>query len=243
MREKTLIPPVPKEYISYSEEEKIEKTEQYYKKVSELYSRIEGFQEECKKKMNALLETQADTKDLLAILSEEKMRMLCHYTYDFALLKRMCRIAEVEEVFKEPCVMQNICNLKDVTEWYQRCLFLVRRFEFNWEEDCELLDFIQQGKISYICLSELICDNEIIQKIQTGCRIAEYLHKNNCQREAVLFIMGLEQKLPYSERKVMHFTMTLLDMGERQLAYEVLMKHQNPNADIREMQITLSKMV
>ena len=243
MREKTLIPPVPREYISYSAREKIEKTEQYYEKMNEVNHKMTGFQEKCKKKINALLVTQPGSEEVLAVLNEEEMRILCQYMYQFVLLKRICKIAQTEEFFKEPGVMQNIRNLEDVEEWYQICLFKIRRFEFNMELDDELLAYIKQGKLSYIFLAELIGEKEIVQKVQTGCKLAEYLYKNGYRREAVLFIMRLEQKLPYSERKVMHFAMTLLDMEERQLAYEVLMKYQNPNADIREMQSMLSKIV
>lgn len=243
MREKTLIPPVPKEYRYFSGQEKIERTEKYYKKVGELYLKIEEAEEEYREKINALLETDPDTKKILALLNKDEGRVLCHGISEFALLRRICQIGQLEEEFDEPCVMQNIHNLKDVTNWYQKCIFLIRRFEFNWEEESELLDYIKHEKLSYIWLSELVCENEIVQKIQTGCRITEYLYRNDCPREAALFIMKLEQKLPYSDRKVMYFAMTLLDMGESQLAYEVLMKHRNPDAEIKELQSMLEEKV
>lgn len=243
MRDKVLMPPIPMEYTSYSNQEKIEKTECYYKELSKVYLTIEGIEEEYKKRLDVLLEKKLKAKELLNILHKEGVQMLCNYRYEFTLLNRLCQIAEMEEVFSEPCVLQNIHSIKAAADWYQKCIFLIRRFEFDWEEDCELADLVKQREVSYICLSELVCVKDIIQKVQTGCRITAYLYRNGCPREAVLFIMRLEQKLPYSDGKVMHFAMILLDMGERKLAYEVLMKHQNPNAEIKELQSTLSKMI
>ena len=109
--------------------------------------------------------------------------------------------------------------------------------------DNELVELVKQNEVSYICLSELIGEREVIQKVRTGCRIAEYMYKNGLSRQAVLFLMRLEQKLPYSERKIMQFTMTLLDMGEQQLAYEVLMKYQNPDEDVKNLQSELGKIL
>ena len=63
------------------------------------------------------------------------------------------------------------------------------------------------------------------------------------RRDALFLIMYLEQKLPYGERKIMTFAMTLLELGEAQLAYEILLKFQNPDEEIIELQDALSKML
>lgn len=243
MREKTLIPPIPKEYIYYSVQEKIEKTEQYYDEVRALYLEIESLYEECQKSINSLLETQFGLDELAQVLEKKEVRKLCHYKYEVALLEKLYRIAQFEEAFGEPYFIRKIHNLEQVVDSYHRILFLIRRFEFCWEEDNELAELVKHNEVSYICLSELICEREIIQKVKTGCRITEYMYKNGLPRQAVLFLMRLEQKLPYSERKIMHFTMTLLDIGEQQLAYEVLMKHQNPDNDVKNLQSELGKIL
>ena len=58
-----------------------------------------------------------------------------------------------------------------------------------------------------------------------------------------MLVMRLEQMLPYSNRKVMSFAMLLLDMEEGRLAYEVLMKYQNPNEEIKQLQTELSALL
>lgn len=241
--EKYLIPPFPEEYAIYSDQEKLEKTERFFKENQEVYSIVENLEEACKKRMDMILEKKVDVKDLLLLFDKEEMQILCQYTQKFKVLNTFCQIAEMERKLGEACVLNNIYCMDDVMDYYQKCIFLIRKFELDWEEDCELLDLMQQKKLSYITLAELTCERMITQKVKAGCRIAECLHKNGYKREAVLFIMRLEQKLPYGVRKIMNFVTTLLGMGEHRLAYEVLMKYQNPNADVEELQNTLRTML
>lgn len=243
MKEKYLIPPFPSEYAVYSEQEKFEKMEYFYKQKQEVYSVVECLEKECKKRMDAILEKQIDVKDMLLIFDKKEIQLLSQNTQDFNVLNRFCQIAEMEKALGEVSLLDNIHGMEDVVDYYQRCIFLIRRFEFDWEEDGDLLEVMSQKKVSYIALAELTCEKMIGQKVKAGCRIANYLYRNGYKREAVLFIMRLEQRLSYSEKKVMHFAMTLLDLGEHRLAYEVLMKHQNPNADIEELQNALSAML
>lgn len=243
MSKGNFIPPVPKEYITYSEREKIEKTEEYYQKVEKLYQRIDNSKQGYLVRADQLLKNGATVKTLFALLQEKEAQVLCHYTYEFYLLKFLCNIAETEENFSECSVLQNINNMEDVLMWHQKSVFLLRRFEMDWEENDELRILIETKRVSYIYLVELICEEWIIRKIHTGSRIAWYLFENGLKREALLLLMRLEQRLPYSERKVMIFAMTLLDMGERRLAYDTLMKYQNPGEDIRELQNALREML
>lgn len=218
-------------------------SEEIYKKKQEANAIVKNYEETCKKRMDAILEKQVDVKDLLTLFDKKEIKLLCHNTQDYRVLHRICQIAEMEKSLGETCILNSVQSMSDVLDFYQKCIFLIRRLEFDWEEDDDLLELMRQKKLSYIALAELACENIIGQKVKAGCRIADYLHRNDYKREAVLFIMRLEQKLPYSEKKVMYFAMALLDMGEYRLACEVLMKHQNPNADIKELQKTLSTML
>jgi len=105
----------------------------------------------------------------------------------------------------------------------------------DWEPDEELLCLVQQKEVSYVLLAELICKEWISRKIHTGCRAFTYLYENGVRREALLFLMWLEQRLPYSERKIMHFSMVLLDVGEKKIAYEILLKHQSPDREMEDL--------
>lgn len=243
MKKGTLIPPIPKEYLTYSDQEKIEKTEKYYQKIDDLYRRMDATEGDYTKRLNQLLQQDVDWKELFEILIEKEAQILCLYKYEFYVLKILCQIAEKEAAFKEPSVLQNVHSMEGAVLWYQKCVFLLRRFEFEWEEDAELLLLMQEKKLSYICLTEVICGEGIARKIHTICRVAQYLYLNGLTRDAVLLLMRMEQQLPYSERKIMTFAMTLLDLGERQLAYEILMKYQNPDKEIKELQTALSEML
>ncbi len=243
MSEGILISPVPKEYASYSNQEKIEKTEAYYRKMDDIYSRMDTFEDEYRKRIEHLLQNNADAAAINSVLTEKDAQLLCHCSYQFVVLKSFCRIAESEEYFKEPCILQNFQTMAEAVWWRHNCVFLLRRFEFDWEETDELLMFMQNEKLSYICIAEIICENWIVRKIHTASNISYYLYKNGRKREAVLLLMRLEQMLPYSEKMIMTFSMTLLDMREFRLAYEVLLKYQNPNSDIKEMQEELGRIV
>ena len=240
---KYLIPPSPGEYTNYSKQEMFEKTDDFYREIQEMYSTLESLETGCKKRLDAILEKQVEAKDLLILFEQKGIQLLCQNIFEFRVLERLCQIAEMEKALGEAGILHNIHCMDDVVAYYQKYVFLIRRFEFDWEEDDELLESVRQKKLSYIALAELICEKTIGQKVKVGCRIADYLNRNGCKREAILLIMRLEQKLPYSEKKVMHFAMTLLDMGEYRMAYEVLREHQNPSADIRKLQNELGAML
>ena len=97
--------------------------------------------------------------------------------------------------------------------------------------------------MSYIWLAEIICREWIVQKIATCCRLTRYLYEHGAKREAILLLMRLEKQLPYSERKIMNFTMVLLELGEGALAYEILIKHQNPDEEIKVLQDSLANIL
>ncbi len=240
MRQEILIPPIPKEYISYSEREKVERTEAIYQEIDDMYRRVDIIYDEYRKKIDHLLQSEVSATQLCEVFKEKDAQILCRALNEFYVLKVLCQIAEMEETFQEPCVLRNFHTMEEAVHWLQLCIFSLRNFEFDREYDEELSLQIKEKTLSYICLAEMICDNWIVQKIHTTEKIARYLYENGQKREALLFLMRLEKMLPYSTQKITAFTMTLLDMGECQLAYEVLLKYQNPNEDIRQLQIELS---
>ena len=202
---KYLIPPFSEEYETYSDREKLEKSEELYRVKQEVYTIVESLEETCKKRMDTILERQVDASNLLLVFEKKEIQLLSQNVQDYKVLNRLCQIAEMEKVLGEVSILDNIHCMDDVMNYYQRCIFLIRRFELDWDEDCSLLDLIREKKLSYVALAELICERMIAQKVKAGCRIADYLHRNGYEREAVLFIMSLEQKLPYSVRKIMNF--------------------------------------
>jgi len=234
-----LIPPIPKEYMSYSGEEAIARTEENYEKIADMYKRVDDIADEYKKKIERLLQSGASAIQLCEVFQDKDVRTLCRALNEFQELRGLCRIAEEEEVFQEPSVLQNFATMDEAVQWLQMCFFVLRDFEFDREVSEELLWLVQKKKLSYICLAEFILDNRIVRKVHTAERIAVYLYENGQCREALLFLMRLEQKLSYSEKKIMTFAMALLDMGEHSLAYEVLMKYQNPNDEICQLQAEL----
>lgn len=182
------------------------------------------------------MKKEVSASQLCKFFEEKDTQILCRALNEFHVFRLLCRIAEEEDEFHEPCLMQNFQTMEEAVDWLQLCIFCVRDFEFDRETGSELVTLIKDKKMSYIFLAELITNNWIVQKIHTAERVALYLYENSQGREALLFLMRLEQMLPYSEEKIMIFAIALLNMGECRLAYEVLMKYQNPNEEIRQMQ-------
>lgn len=239
MGQEILIPPIPKEYIEYSKGEAIARTEEIYAEIDEMYKHVDVIRNDYKNKINHLLQTGASAVQLGEIFKDKDAQTLCRAFNDFHVLRILCRIAEEEEVFQEPCLLQNFHSMEEAVQWLQLCIFMLRDFEFDREIHEEFLLQIKGKKLSYICLAEIVTDNWIVQKIHTAESVARFLYENGGYREALLFLMRLEQMLPYSEQKIMTFAMTLLDMGEHRLAYEVLIKYQNPNEEICQLQTEL----
>lgn len=243
MRKGTLIPPIPKEYLTYSDGEKIEKTEKYYQKIKNLYCRMNSTEGDYTTRLNQLLLQDVSSKEIFDIFVEKEAQILCLYDYKFYVLKILAQIAEKEEAFNVQTLLHNVHSTEDAICWYQRCVFLLRRFEFDWEEDDELFLLVQEKKVSYIALAEIIRGEGSVRKVHTGSQIAQYLYGRGLKREALLFLVWLEKQIPYSERKIMVFAMTLLELGEQQLAYEILMKHKNPDVEIKSLQMELAKVL
>lgn len=234
-----LIPPMPMEYTTYSEGEAIAKTEEFYEKIFDNYKQVEVYREDYSNKLNHLLQSEASVAELEKVFEDKGAQLLSGALNEFHVLRVLCRIARDEVAFSEPCLLQNIHSMKEAVDWLQLCVFALRDFEFDREVRGELLLQVREKKLSYICLAEIVAGSWIVQKIHAAERIAGYLYENGHRREALLLLMRLEQKLPYSEQKIIAFAMVLLDMGEHRLAYEVLMKYQNPNGEICQLQAEL----
>ena len=228
----TFITPVPKEYIGYSDKEKIEKTEQYYRKMADLYQRIDKTKPDYMLRVNDVLQKGATRREVVEILHEKEAQILCHYSQEFYILDFVCMVAELEEAMDSFPVLSGIQSLEEMSLLHQKCVFLLRRFELDWESDEELLYMVKEKQVSYILLAELIRKEWIFRKIYTGGRVFRYLYENELKKEALQFLIWLEKRLPYDENKIVFFTNMLLDAGERRLAYEFLLKHRNPNKDI-----------
>lgn len=239
MNQEILIPPIPKEYISYSEQEMVERTEASYLEIDNMYKWVDVIHSDYRKRVNDLLQNEISSVQLNELLKEKDARILCRCLNEFNLLEKLCQIAKLEEAFSEPCVLQNFQTIEEAVYWLQVCVFSLRKIEFDIEEAEELYLQIKDKKLSYICLAEIVSENWIVQKIYTAENLARYLYGKGQKREAVLFLMKLEQMLSYSDKKVMTFAMMLLEMDEYRLAYEVLLKYQNPNEDIKQLQLEL----
>ena len=243
MKQGILIPPIPKEYITYSEQEMIKRTESIYEEIDDLYKKVDVIEDKYREKTNRLLENKVGAASLCELMKEEDVKVLCRALNEFHVLKKISQIAEMEEVFSEPCVLQNFDTMEEAVSWLQLCIFTLRKFELDREYDDELLLLVKEKKVSYIYIAEIIRDSDIVQKIYTTEKVTRYLYENGQKREALLLVMRLEQMLTYSNRKIMSFAMLLLDMGEGRLAYEVLMKYQNPNEEIKQLQTELSALL
>ena len=234
-----LIPPMPMEYTEYSKGEAIEKTEEFYERIADKYKQVDVIRDEYSNKINNLLQRGVSVAQLREVFEDKGAQILCGALNEFHVLRLLCRIAEEEERFQEPSLLPNIHSMKEAVEWLQLCVFILRDFEFDREVSGELLLQVRERKWSYIFIAEIVAGGWIVQKIHATERLACYLYENGQCREALLLLMRLEQKLPYSEQKITTFAMALLDMGEHRLAYEVLMKYQNPNEDICQLQAEL----
>ena len=185
MNEGILISPGPREYSNYSEQEKRKKTEEFYREMEEIYNEIDGTKPKYLSRINGLFKEKYKVSELVAVLKEKDAQFLCAYSYDFFILRLLCNIAEMEEQFGECSVFRNVQSIEEIVNKQQKCIFLLRRFEMDWEEDEELLVLMQRGDVSYILLAELVGTDMIVRKVHTGCRVAKYLFDNGLKREEV----------------------------------------------------------
>jgi len=237
--------PVNEKYAYCTEEEKRVKTEKTFEVLKEYYEKIEAVESDYINRINSVLNTGAGAKEALAILGDTMGQMICYYRYRFHLFEILCHIAKQEEECGESVVFRNFHTMDEAYEWIQRRIFELRRVELGWEEDSygKLLNLLKNNEISYICLAQLIGKCEIIRKLETADRMAKYMYKHGMGKKAVSFLMWLDDMLPYSEEKIMTFTMTLLEMNERRLAYKEILKFREPNEEIKEMQNVLKGML
>lgn len=237
--------PVNENFASCTEEEKRIKTENTFEELSEYYKKIEAAEYEYINKVNNVLQNGAGAKEALAILSDTMGQMICYYRYRFRLFEILCHIAEREEECGEPVVFWNFHTIDEAYEWMQQRIFELRRVELGWEETSygELPELLKNRRISHICLAQIIGECEIIRKLETANSMARYMYKRGMEKKAVSFLVWLDDILPYSEEKIMTFTMTLLEINARQLAYKEILKFREPNEEIKEMQKVLKGML
>lgn len=107
-----LISPVPKEYAFYTDNEKIEKTEAYYRKMDDIYGRVDTFEEAYKNRIERLLQNGGKAVDLTSVL-------------------------------------RNVHTMEEAVSWRHKCVFLLRRFEFDWVETDELLMLVTSKDMTW----------------------------------------------------------------------------------------------
>lgn len=243
MKEKAFIWPVSKDYAARSEQENQIKMEEAFKELEKYYYQISINEKYYREQVDALLSSGAKAGEILEILESDDGQVFCSYLYEFRLLEILCQIAEIEERRQEPWVFQNFDSIKSARAWVQQRIFDLRKFEFDWGEEYyqNLLKLISESKMSYICLAMIICKCEIIRKLETASKVTEHLYRSGKKREALLMLMWLEQMLPYSEEKIITFTATMLELGESRFAYEMLLKYQNPDENIKSLQEKLRR--
>ena len=155
MGEKVLIPPIPKEYISYSEQEAMARTEEIYEEITSLYERVDIIRDDYQKKINDLLQSEISATVLGEVFQNKDAQTLCRALNEFHELRNLCRIAQEEEQFQEPSLLQNFSTMDEAMQWLQLCVFVLRDFEFDREASEELFFAVGEKKLSYICLAEL----------------------------------------------------------------------------------------
>lgn len=234
--------PEPKEYEIYSTEEMMAETEKMFERTTEIYAVVGREKEKYQNKINSLLQLKRKPEEVLQLLNDETGELLCAHDGEFQTFRILCHIANCEEELGEPSVFQNVTGISDSCVWFQKRVFEIRKLELEWIDDEELtklIELVSQKKISYICLAEIVHKGAIARKVQTADNLARYLHRMGVVREALLFLVWLDKLLPNGEKKVMSFTNTFLEMGQIRLAYEELLKYQNPDEPVREMQRAL----
>ena len=188
----TLLSPVPMEYGTYTDLEKLEKTNEFFEKINKIRDNVIQKRDEYRNRIDTLLASDSTAEMIGTIMQEEEGFLLFNYDNDFAVFRTICQIAEYEEKFGEPIILHNFFNMKDACDWLQQCVLNVRRFEFDCEDGKEFLELFQQKKISYICLAEIICRCEIIRKYKATENLVLFLFRSGWKREAILLLIWVE---------------------------------------------------
>lgn len=243
MKEALRYQPIPKEYVNYTDEEKINKTEAYFERIKEIYGEIKEYGNAYRERINRLLQSKASMGQIAEVMLEKKFEEICYNHYDFCCNMVLCQIAIKEEAMGLPVVFHNVENMEEAVTFMQRIVFYLRRLEFDWEEEAaeELVLMLKEGQISYLCIAELICQRTTVRKFHTATRVANFLNHCGMLKEAIMILVLVEQLLPYSEEKIMSIANALLELGQLRQAYEILLKYENPNIEIKELQQLLKE--
>lgn len=243
MKETLRYQPIPREYENYSDEEKLMKTEAYFEHIKGLYGEIKEYGNVYRDKINQLLQKKASMGQIAEVMLEKKFEEICYNHYDFCCNMVLCQIAIKEEAMGLPVVYHNINTMEEAVNFMQQIVFYLRRLELDWEEEEaeELVLMLKEGQISYLCIAELICQRTTVRKLHTTTRVATLLNHCGMLKEAVMILIMVEQLLPYSGEKIMTIANALLELGQLRQAYEILLKYENPNNEIKELQQLLKE--
>lgn len=229
--------PIPSAYVYYSPSEAREETKLYFEKIAGIYENLRKKGAYYRNKINCLLAGKTDAKQLSELMLIDEYRELCYYDGELNTMVVIGQIALKEESVGLPTIIRNVSSMEEAIYLFQKVTFGIRRVAFGWEKE-ELSDFIQflkNDKISYICLAECLRQGTIVNQVATASRLAILMTEQNLTMEALKMLILLDTMFQYSEEKILIFTNTFLEVGAKRLAYEELIKHQNPNDKITDL--------
>lgn len=188
---------IQKAYWEMTDAEKRKESQEFFQKLEARYDEFNKTGMLFYSKIDDVLREKRPFEELSEIIRSEDCSHTCIVENSFVNLRFLYGIAQKEYTSGIEMTLYHVSSIHEAELVLQQLHFYLRRIEFNWDEtECEeILDFIKERHISYVCLAEAICRTKYNRPAYISTMLAGMMERAGMRREAMKLLYLAEAYL------------------------------------------------
>ncbi len=192
-----------KVYWNMTDAEKMAESEEMFQDLKVRYEEFEAVGKLYYSKIDTILKNKDSFEKLTKMIRSEECRHACVVENSFSDLIFWYRIAEREYASGLNLTLYHTNSIHEADLVLQQLHFYLRRIEFEWDISAceEILDFIKEHHISYVCLAEAICKTKYTRPVHISTELAGMMERAGMRMEALKLLYLVEVYLKEEKGK------------------------------------------
>lgn len=192
-----------KVYWNMTDAEKMAESEEMFQDLKVRYEEFEAVGKLYYSKIDTILKNKDSFEELTKLIRSEECMHACVAENSFSDLRFWYRIAEREYASGLDLTLYHTNSINEAEIVLQQLHFYLHRFEFEWDISAceEVLDFIREHYISYVCLAEAICMTKYNRPVHISTKLAGMMERAGMRMEALKLLCLVEVYLKEEKGK------------------------------------------
>lgn len=192
-----------KAYWNMTDAEKRKESQEFFQNLKARYDEFDKSGMLFCSKIDTILRGKRPFEELSEMIRSEECRHACIVENSFVNLRFWYGIAEREHASGIDLTLYYTNSIHEADLVLQQLHFYLRRIEFEWDiATCEeILDFIKEHHISYVCLAEAICKTKYTRPVHISTELAGMMERAGMRMEALKLLYLVEAYLKEEKGK------------------------------------------